>query len=123
RQRRRVLLDEATPLLLLDRQGRAGVLVLKRRLEVLTRLVRRVRANEPDADVAGLGRLAVVVVAARVAVALGSTGEGKSCCRAYCEKSQFLPHLGSFRRCGGDSTVVTPLVLELGRSTASPQPV
>ena len=61
-QRGGQLLDQPLPLLLLDGQRGAGVVLLERRLQPLPRGVRRVRAVEPDPDVGRLGAAGGVVV-------------------------------------------------------------
>jgi hypothetical protein len=59
-QRGGQLLHQAVPLLLLDGQRGAGVLVLEGLLEPVAGLLRSVRPVEPDADVRGLRTPAVV---------------------------------------------------------------
>ena len=54
-QRGRVLVDQAGPRLLLDGQRRSRVLGLEGLLEVVARVLRRVGADEPHADVARRG--------------------------------------------------------------------
>jgi hypothetical protein len=89
-QARRQLVDEAGPLLLLDDQLRAGVLVLERLLEVVARLLRSVRADEPHADLRGAG--GGCCVAARP----GTAGEHDGRRAEQRDRSELLVHVHSF---------------------------